>query len=112
MPHGIEDYQEGPSHTAVVMTDEDLFRIGGILHEARMVECYGTAQLSSRKAWPATLKEFRGQRQIGQSWVDVAIAQARAIAPYLVPVAQLDRAPDSEYGGRQFESGQERQSKT
>lgn len=91
------------------MTDEELFRIGGLLHEARMMECYGNSHISSRKAWPATFKDFRGQRQIGQPWIDVAIAQARAIEHLLVPVAQLDRAPDSESGGRQFESGQERQ---
>jgi len=63
----------------VRISDEVLFRIGGILHEARMQECYGSAQLSSRRAWPATLKDFRRQQMAGQPWIDVAIAQVRAL---------------------------------
>lgn len=59
--------------------DEIFFRIGGILHEARMQECYGKTNFSARKQWPATFKEFRGQRHDGQPWIDVAIAQVRAL---------------------------------
>lgn len=59
--------------------NETLFRIGGILHESRMTECYGEMQLSTRRKWPATLKEFRGQQMAGQPWIDVAVAQVRAL---------------------------------
>lgn len=58
---------------------EELYRLGGVLHEARMAECYGNMQISSRKAWPATLKEFRRQYQTGQPWIDVAVAQAKSV---------------------------------
>ena len=59
--------------------DEVFFRVGGILHEARMRECYGKMNISSRKKWPDTLRDFRGQRMNGQPWIDVAIAQVRAL---------------------------------
>lgn len=59
--------------------DEVFYRVGGILHEARMCECYGNAEISSRKKWPETFKDFRGQRHDGQPWIDVAIAQVRAL---------------------------------
>jgi hypothetical protein len=59
--------------------DEVFFRIGKVLHEARMQECYGALQLSARKAWPETFKDFRRQRMDGQPWIDVAIAQVRAL---------------------------------
>lgn len=55
------------------------FTIGGILHEARMQECYGNLRIQSRNAWPTTLKEFRTQRHLGQPWIDVAIAQVKAL---------------------------------
>lgn len=61
------------------MTDEQLFHIAGILHEARMRECYGNMTTSSRKPWPATYKEFREQRTITQPWIDVAVEQAKAL---------------------------------
>ena len=60
-------------------SNDVLFRVGGILHEARMTECYGKLQMSSRRAWPATVKEFRGQRIDGQPWIDVAVAQVHAL---------------------------------
>lgn len=56
-----------------------LFHVGGILHEARMLECYGNMQISTRRKWPSTLKEFRGQQMAGQPWIDVAITQVRAL---------------------------------
>lgn len=59
--------------------DEVFFRVGRILHEARMDECYGKMDISSRKKWPETFKDFRGQRMDGQPWIDVAIAQVRAL---------------------------------
>lgn len=59
--------------------DEVFFRIGGILHEARMDECYGKMDIGSRKKWPETFKDFRRQRMDGQPWIDVAIAQVRAL---------------------------------
>lgn len=58
---------------------EVLFRVGGILHGARMNECYGGLDISSRKKWPATLKDFRGQAHEGQPWIDVAVAQVKAL---------------------------------
>lgn len=61
------------------ITDEAYFHIGGILHEARMKECYGNMQTSSRRVWPNTLKEFRTQRHHGQPWIDVACAQVKAL---------------------------------
>jgi hypothetical protein len=73
---------------AVEISDETLFQIGGLLHEARMTECYGNSEISSRTKWPSTFKDFRAQRQAGQPWIDVAIAQVRALvkngiaAPY------------------------------
>ncbi len=62
------------------ISDEVLFRVGGILHEARMRECYGEMQISSRRAWPETVKDYRRQQMAGQPWIDVAIAQVRALA--------------------------------
>lgn len=62
------------------LADETLFTVGGILHEARMTECYGKLQMASRQKWPTTLKNFRAQRMDGQPWIDVAIAQVRALA--------------------------------
>lgn len=59
--------------------DEIYFHLGGVLHEARMAECYGGMQISARRKWPATIKDFRAQRQTGQPWIDVAIAQVRAL---------------------------------
>ncbi len=59
--------------------DEIFFRIGGILHESRMDECYGKTQASFRKKWPETLKDFRAQRMAGQPWIDVAVAQVRGL---------------------------------
>lgn len=69
--------------------DEVFFRVGGILHEARMRECYGNMQISSRMKWPETFKDFRGQRHDGQPWIDVAIAQVRALikAGLILPAA-------------------------
>lgn len=61
------------------ISNETLFRIGGILHEARMEECYGSMQISSRRKWPETIKDFRRQQMDGQPWIDVAIAQVRAL---------------------------------
>lgn len=78
--------------------DEVFFRIGGILHEARMSECYGKMDIASRKRWPETFKDFRRQRMDGQPWIDVAIAQVRALIKadlINIPVAQPDRAPVS-----------------
>jgi hypothetical protein len=60
--------------------DEVFFRVGAILHEARMEECYGKLDSTSRKKWPETFKEFRRQRMAGQPWIDVAVAQVRALA--------------------------------
>ena len=60
-------------------SDEVFFRVGGILHEARMEECYGKMQISTRQKWPETFKDFRRQRMAGQPWIDVAIAQVRAL---------------------------------
>lgn len=62
------------------INNEVLFRVGGILHEARMEECFGKSEFSFRKKWPSTIKEFRGQMMNGQSWIDVAVAQVRALA--------------------------------
>lgn len=59
--------------------DEVFFKVGKILHEARMEECYGKMQISTRKVWPETFKDFRGQRMAGQPWIDVAVAQVRAL---------------------------------
>lgn len=56
-----------------------LYILGGVLHEARMKECYGNWQMHTRPKWPATFKEYRAQQQAGQSWIDQAIAQVRAI---------------------------------
>jgi hypothetical protein len=61
------------------LTDEVLFSVGRVLHESRMRECYGGWQISTRRAWPATVKDFRRELHIGQPWIDVAIAQARAL---------------------------------
>lgn len=61
------------------ITNDVLFRIGGLLHEARMLECYGDMQTTSRRAWPPTIKDFRRQQMDGQPWIDVAIAQVRAL---------------------------------
>ena len=60
-------------------SDEVFFRVGRLLHEARMDECYGKMQIASRKKWPETFKDFRRQRMDGQTWIDVAIAQVRAL---------------------------------
>jgi hypothetical protein len=46
--------------------DEVFFRVGGILHEARMEECYGKMEISTRRKWPETFKDFRRQRMDGQ----------------------------------------------
>jgi hypothetical protein len=59
--------------------DEVFYRIGGILHESRMRECYGKMEISSRAKWPETFKDFRRQRHDGQPWIDVAIAQVRGL---------------------------------
>lgn len=61
------------------ISDEVLFRVGGVLHEARMTECYGKMQITSRREWPADLKDYRRQQMAGQPWIDVAIAQVRAL---------------------------------
>lgn len=62
-----------------MVSEDDMFRIGGILHEARMRECYGDGRLSSRRDWPATLKDFTRQRHAGQPWIDCAVAQVKAM---------------------------------
>ncbi len=65
------------------LTEKDHFVLGGILHNARMEECFGAWEMSCRPVWPKTFKEFRGQYQAGQSWIDQACAQAKAIASLL-----------------------------
>ena len=62
---------------------EDLYLLAGILHEARMKECYGNWAMTCRVRWPATFKEFREQQQAGQSWIDIGLATARAAYPLL-----------------------------
>jgi hypothetical protein len=61
------------------ISDDTFFKVGGVLHEARMQECYGTMQISTRRTWPATIKDYRRQQMAGQPWIDVAIAQVRAL---------------------------------
>lgn len=61
------------------ISNDILFHVGGLLHEARMRECYGEMQISTRRAWPTTIKDFRRQQMDGQPWIDVAIAQVRAL---------------------------------
>lgn len=61
------------------LPDELLYRVGGILHNARMQECYGNWHPSWRAKWPSSLKEFRRQMMAGQPWIDVANAQTRAL---------------------------------
>ncbi|HXJ94231.1 MAG TPA: hypothetical protein VMT20_15390 [Terriglobia bacterium] len=65
------------------ISDYRLYLLGRLLHESRMKECYGNWQMYTRPKWPATFKEYRAQQQAGQSWIDQAIAQVRAIAPYV-----------------------------
>jgi hypothetical protein len=36
------------------MTEEELYYVGGIIHERRMKECYGNWSMESRTHWPAT----------------------------------------------------------
>lgn len=50
------------------ISDEVLYGVGRVLHEARMRECYGNMRPSARRDWPASIKEFRAQRHIGQPW--------------------------------------------
>lgn len=59
------------------LSDETLFRVGKILHEARMKEQWGSWE--HRQPWPKDAKDFRHQRTIQQPWIDVAIAQVRAL---------------------------------
>lgn len=65
------------------MTEEQVYILGGIIPEARMKECYGNWTTVLRTKWPATYKEFRGEYQEGQSWITIAIAQARALEPFV-----------------------------
>lgn len=60
-------------------TDQEYWYTGGLLHEARMKECYGDWYPSWRAVWPENVKEFRRQRHAGQPWIDVACAQVRAL---------------------------------
>lgn len=55
----------------------------------------------------AVLLQFEGRYPVGTPAFNVLAALRRAIDQD--PVAQLDRAPASEAGGRPFESGQGRQ---
>lgn len=73
--------------------DDIFFRIGGILHEARMEECYGKMNVSSRKKWPETFKDFRRQRMDGQPWIDVAIAQVRALVKNALLAQRIEHEP-------------------
>jgi hypothetical protein len=65
------------------MTEEELYYVGGIIHERRMKECYGNWSMESRTHWPTTFKEYRRQQQAGQPWIDIAVAQAKALEPLL-----------------------------
>lgn len=61
----------------MMLSDEILFRVGKILHEARMKECYG--KWDHKQPWPKDLKEFRHQRTVTQPWIDIAVAQVAAL---------------------------------
>lgn len=61
----------------------ELFQLAGIIHEARMKECYGNWNTALRQAWPKDFKEYRTQQQAGQSWITIAVAQAHAVYPLL-----------------------------
>jgi len=66
-------------------SDEELYHLAGIIHETRMTECYGNWSSCYRTVWPSSFKEFRAQQQAGQSWIDIAMAQARAVAKFMQP---------------------------
>lgn len=65
------------------LSDEELYHLAGIIHEARMADCFGSWDSVYREVWPKTFKSFRGIQQAGQLWIDIAMAQAKAVAPYV-----------------------------
>lgn len=71
------------SHNTI-MPDEDEFYIVGMLHEARMLECYGKRFFPPyRERWSAAFKEYRGRKQAGQAYIDMAVAQAKKLTSYM-----------------------------
>lgn len=66
------------------MTDKELYIVAGLIHEAKMLDCYGKDNYPAYRAvWPKTFKEFRGLQSHGQSFIDISLAQARALEPFL-----------------------------
>lgn len=54
-------------------------RLAAVLHEARMVECYGNWALSSRFRWPQTRDEWEHYQHHPHPAIAQAMAQAKAV---------------------------------
>jgi hypothetical protein len=70
------------------MTEVEILRLARVIHMARVEECSfkrhpgytGYEATLARMPWPEDRKEAARLIQAGQSWMDLAIAQARAVA--------------------------------
>lgn len=54
-------------------------RLAGLLHEARMQECYGNWDLPHRFRWPKTREQWTHYQHNPHSQVEQALAQAKAM---------------------------------
>lgn len=59
------------------MIDERTWKLAQIIHEAKNKLCYVNGNPSYRNEWPLCKRENYGHNP--QPWVDVAIAQAKAV---------------------------------
>lgn len=78
------------------MSETEILALARVIHMARVKECSfkghpgysGYEATLARMPWPEDRKEATRLIQAGQSWMDLAIAQARAVAkalPHLNP---------------------------
>lgn len=73
------------------MTEVEIVALARVIHMARIAECSfkkhpgytGYDATLMRMPWPEDRKEATRLIQAGQSWMDLAIAQARAVAKHM-----------------------------
>lgn len=75
--------------------DRETLELARVIHIARLKDCYikgeaYNAAMARQPFPPVDSKEFRKLHHDGQSWIEIAIAQARAVQTYFKERRQSD----------------------
>jgi len=69
------------------MINKRVFNLARVLHIARLHDCYGHGEQFERalakQPWPISRKNAVRLYQNGQSWMEIAVAQAEAALEFL-----------------------------